>query len=215
MTPWFYLIPTLKGNHCLGINLIFVAHEYKFNICNSWISQQTLERVSHRSDSKMRARHWLSCLTDGEIILPSYPVCWTSSWHAQHSFLHFAAKIKLVFVIVMRPSWAERSGMWWVCLCNHCAYMRSECFSYKCLRRGHLGDCETQRQRMRHHQTVPPPVCTGLHARHGNRFVEVRFVPEYSLSIVCDWNVPNWNFRVFLSLCELYSTFPRITIISS
>ena len=71
-------------------------------------NSQWLERQNHRSDSKMRARHWLSCLTDGEIILLSYPVCWTSSWHAQHSFLHFAAKIKLVFVIVMRPSWAER-----------------------------------------------------------------------------------------------------------
>ena len=44
---------------------------------------------------------------------PSYPVCWTSSWHAQHSFLHFTTKIKLVFVIVIRPSRAERTGTGW------------------------------------------------------------------------------------------------------
>ena len=30
---------------------------------------QSLERESNRSDSKMRARHLLSCLTDGEILI--------------------------------------------------------------------------------------------------------------------------------------------------
>ena len=32
-------------------------------------SDQSLERESNRSDSKMRARHLLSCLTDGEILI--------------------------------------------------------------------------------------------------------------------------------------------------
>ena len=32
-------------------------------------TQQSLERESNRSDSKMRARHLLSCLTDGEILV--------------------------------------------------------------------------------------------------------------------------------------------------
>ena len=31
--------------------------------------RQSLERESNRSDSKMRARHLLSCLTDGEILI--------------------------------------------------------------------------------------------------------------------------------------------------
>ena len=32
-------------------------------------ADQSLERESNRSDSKMRARHLLSCLTDGEILI--------------------------------------------------------------------------------------------------------------------------------------------------
>ena len=32
---------------------------------------------------------------------------------AWHSFLHFAAEIKLVVVIVIQPSWAERTGTGW------------------------------------------------------------------------------------------------------
>ena len=36
---------------------------------DSLSSIQSLERESNRSDSKMRARHLLSCLTDGEILI--------------------------------------------------------------------------------------------------------------------------------------------------
>ena len=53
-------------------------------------------------------------------MFPYHPVYLTSSWHAQHSFLHFAAEIKLVFVIVMWPSWAERAGTGWLALFKDC-----------------------------------------------------------------------------------------------
>ena len=50
-----------------SFHLKYLVYEWVIVQAVTW--QQSLERESNRSDSKMRARHLLSCLTDGEILI--------------------------------------------------------------------------------------------------------------------------------------------------